>query len=61
VTLGDRIEDAYEWFAGLSLSVRIWLVTLAGGLAAAAVTGGVPIALFLAGGLTGLIARLMYG
>jgi hypothetical protein len=59
VTLGDRIEDAYEWFASLSLSVRIWLVTLAGGLAAA-VTGEGSIALFLAGGLTGLIARLMY-
>ena len=61
MTLGDRIEDAYAWFADLSLSGQIWLVTLVGGLLAIPLTGGASVALFLAGALTGLIARLMYG
>jgi hypothetical protein len=39
----------------------VWIVTLIGGLLAIPLTGGASIALFLAGALTGLIARLMYG
>jgi hypothetical protein len=61
VTLGERADAAYAWFADLSLSGQIWLVTLVGGLLAIPLTGGASIALFLAGALTGLIARLMYG
>ena len=61
MSLRHRADGAYEWFAGLSLSVQIWIVTLIGGLLAIPLTGGASIALFLAGALTGLIARLMYG
>jgi hypothetical protein len=60
VSLQDRVDDAYDWFAALSLSVRIWLITLVGGLLVVPLTRGASIGLFLAGLLTGLIARLMY-
>jgi hypothetical protein len=60
VSLQDRADDVYDWFAALSLSMRIWLITLIGGLLAIPLTGGASIGLFLAGILTGLIARLMY-
>ena len=58
--LGGRVDAAYAWFGDLSLSGQIWLVTLVGGLLAIPL-GAASVALFLAGALTGLIARLMYG
>jgi hypothetical protein len=60
VSLGDRYDAAYAWFGGLSLSAQIWTVTLVGGLLSIPLTRGASIALFVAGALTGLIARLMY-
>ncbi|MFB6228902.1 MAG: hypothetical protein ABEH88_10135 [Halobacteriales archaeon] len=60
MNLQDRADDAYDWFAALSLSVRIWIITLVGGLLSIPLTQGVSIGLFLAGIFTGLIARLMY-
>lgn len=60
VSLRDRADGVYEWFAARSLAVRIWIITLVGGLLAIPLTGGASIVLFLAGALTGLIAHLMY-
>jgi hypothetical protein len=60
MSLQNRVDDAYDWFGALSLSVRIWLVTLVGGLLVVPLTQGASIGLLLAGILTGLIARLMY-
>lgn len=60
MSIQDRVDDAYDWFAALSLSVRIWLITLVGGLLVVPLTQGASIGLLLAGLLTGLIARLMY-
>ena len=53
-------EDAYAWVAGQSIAVRIWIITLVGGLLAIPLTSGASIALFVAGALTGLIAHVMY-
>jgi len=60
VSPNERFDAAYEWFAGRSFSVRIWLVTLGLGLLTVPATGGLSITIVVAGLLTGLLVRVMY-